>query len=123
MNHTKADQALLKTFFMLHLLAGISMILSGLTWAFFIFKGYLRVGHLPVYGDAEVVSFDGLDRQLVGYALITAFLAFGIWALLTLISIVAGLKIINRTSITIGLIGIAICFVAFRSPQFEWLLD
>lgn len=123
MNHTKADQAILKAFPIIHLLAGISMILSGLTWAAFIFKGYLRVGHLPVYGDPEVVSFNGLDRQLVGYAFATAFFAFGIWALLTLISVVANLKIINRISVTIGIIGIVICFVLFRSPQFEWLLD
>jgi uncharacterized membrane protein HdeD (DUF308 family) len=123
MNHTKADKYLLKAFSILHLLAGINMILSGLTWSFFIFKGYLRVDHLPVYGDPEVVSFNGLDRQLVNYALITAFIAFCIWGFLTLISIVSDLKIISRTSVTSGLIGIAICFVVFRGPQFEWLLD
>ncbi len=123
MNHTKTDKAILKAFPIIHLLAAISMVLAGLTWAIFIFKGYRRLGHLPVYGDPEVVSFNGLDRQLVGYAFVTAFFAFGIWALLTLISVVANLKIINRTSVTIGIIGFVICFVFFRSPQFEWLLD
>lgn len=122
MNNTKTDQVILKAFTIFHFIAGICMVLGGLIVAVFILKGYLKLGHLPVYGDPEVVTFNGLDGQLVTYAVLSAFLGFGIWTLLILVNFM-GYKIINRTSVTIGIIGIVFCFVIFRSPQFEWLLD
>ena len=102
---------------------GICFLLSGLIWCFFILKGYSLMGHLPVFGDPEVISFSGLDRYLIFFTLDVVFFGFCILTLITLICILFRLKFLNRLNLIIGLVGIALDIVIFYSPQFEWILD
>ena len=102
---------------------GVASFYPALVWGYFILKGYFRVGHLPVYGDAEVVSFDGFDRQLVLSGLLVFELSFIIWFLMTLWSLLRKRQIVTWKNMIIGLIGIGLTVLVIISPQFEWLLD
>ena len=102
---------------------GVASFYPALVWIFFILKGYFRVGHLPVYGDAEVVSFEGFDRHLVLSGLLVFELSFVIWFLMTLSNLLRKLRIVTWKNMIIGLIGSGLTVLVIISPQFEWLLD
>jgi hypothetical protein len=104
-------------------LTGIILLFSGLVWWFFLFKGYYELGHFPSYGDPEIVSFDGLDRKFLIYSLLFMFWGFICWMLITISSLFFKLKIINKSNLIIGLIGIGLdCSVVLNSG-FDWITD
>ena len=106
-----------------YIIISLGLILTGLIWISFILKGYLKLGHLPIYGDPEIVSFSGFDRQLVIFCLLFYMYGMFTWAIITLSSIIFKLKIITWTNLQLGLIGIAIDYLITLTPQFMWLLD
>jgi hypothetical protein len=89
---------------------------------YFVHLGYQKLGHLPVYGDEEVISFDGPDRYIFIASFMTAF--YGGFALLTLTAMRTLLKdMITRSQWLAVSVLSAMAAIMIWSPQTNWMLD
>jgi hypothetical protein len=123
-SHKKNDLKRFTNFIQkIHLIIGICLVFSGFIWYYLILKGYYLLGHLPVFGDTEIISFDGFDRQLINITFLTMFWGTCIWIIMNLCSFLFKLKIITKSNLIVGLIGIVIVLTIILSPQLGWILD
>ncbi len=113
---------LVKLLFIIQLITGLVLLIADLVWSYFIIKGLNYLGHLPEYGDTEIISFDGLDRIILIYS--TVFMVWGliIWSIGFTLNIIFKLYRINKL-IYVGLIAFAFNLIILFSPSFAWALD
>ena len=106
----------------LFIIVEFAMLLSILIFCFFIIKGYLILGHIPVYGDKEIISYNGFDRTITRIMLYPMFYGIYAWILLTICGLLLSFKR-KRKSVIIGLILCVLNLAAMFSSQFIWILD
>lgn len=87
----------------------------------FIVYGYINLGHLPKYGDKELISTNYFDRQLITFGIITMIYCFMISIVLFIINIF--INRFSRKEIILFSIVIIIYLLITFSPSFEWILD
>lgn len=100
----------------------LAMMASILIFLFLVLKGYLYLGHIPSYGDKEVISFNGLDRIIVKVMLYLMSLGYILWLSCMFCGLLSGLERKRKFVI----IGFVLCFLnvlAMFSSQFAWVLD
>ena len=107
---------------LLHLIVAATLAFAFGVWMYFVHLGYQKLGHLPVYGDEEVISFDGPDRYIFIATFMTAF--YGGFALLTLIAVRTLLKdrITRSQWLALSVLTVMAALVIW-SPQTNWMLD
>lgn len=89
---------------------------------YFIVNGYVNLGHIPFYGDRELIAYNGLDRILVIVMIYPMCLGYLLWLFFILCGFLSG---IERKPINI-IIGLGLCILnllAMFSSQFAWILD
>ena len=91
-------------FRVIYLLVITGLIIGASIWSYFFIRGYLILGHFPNYGDPEIVSFDGIDRQMVIYSLLVMFFGMPAFVILTVIDLITKFKIVNSTIRIIGIL-------------------
>jgi len=106
-----------------HLLVPALITLANSVWIFFISKFYINNGRLPIYGDPEIVSFNGLDRNLVAYSLGVMIYGTFIWIIITSINFFVRKNVVSKIALVFGIIVISISLILILSPQSTWLLD
>ena len=110
-------------FKIIYLLAVTGLIIGASIWGHFFIQGYFTLGHLPTYGDPEIVSFDGIDRQMVIYSLVTMFYGMLTFIILTIVDLINRFKIVNSTVRIIGIFSLFLDILVIYSDQAKWLLD
>ena len=103
--------------------SSLALLLSAGVWLYFIALGFAEIGHLPRYGDPEVISFDGLDRQLLLASTTTMFYGIITWVLTLLL--IRTLKIFkpDKSIFKMGLVALVVNLLIIFSPCFTWALD
>ena len=99
-----------------------TMLISILIFSFFIAKGYAILGHIPFYGDTEVISYDGFDRTIVILMFYPMFCGYLLWMFLIFCGLLLGFKR-KWKSIIIGLVLCVLNILAMNTSQFAWILD
>ena len=98
------------------------MLVSTLIWVYFIVLGWVQIGHFPEYGDFEVVSSNGWDRNLIIFSTITIFYGLCIWPGSILLAKIFKTKM-NKWALIISLTITILDLLIIVSPAFSWLLD
>lgn len=107
---------------LLHLVIAAALAFAFLVWMYFVYLGYQKLGHLPVYGDEEVISLDGPDRLIFIATFMTAF--YGGMGLLALIGVRALLKDrLTRGQWLAAAVLVVFAALMLWSPQTSWMLD
>lgn len=105
------------------LMSSIVLSISAIIWIYFIILGFIHIGHLPRYGDTEIISFDGLDRKLIVYSLSPMFYGFCCWAAALLINKIFKITKIDNWLFISSLIIVILNILIVISPSFVWALD
>lgn len=104
-------------------LTTILLICSGLIWVYFIAYGTIEFGHLPKYGDPELISYDGLDRKLIVCSTLIMFYGVLTWTGTFLLTRVLRIKGIPPRVLNLGLLTLIGNLLIMFSPSFIWALD
>ena len=104
-------------------LSVVFLILSIIIWSYFIIIGSIEFGHFPKYGDTELISSNGIDRNVIIFA--TQLMFYGILTILIcyLINFILKLQAINEKLIITSLLVIGINVLIIFSSAFVWALD
>lgn len=99
----------------------ILLFLSELIVICFIIYGDINLGHLPKYGDTELISKNNFDRQFITFGIITMIYCFIISIVLFIVNIL--INRFSRKEIILFSIVIIVYLLVTFSPSFEWILD
>src|SRR5688572_24452562 len=99
----------------LHIIVSCVTLVGCSIWIYFFIKGYLYIGHLPRYGDAEIVPNEGIERDLVGFGVTAILSGAYVLTLMVLIDFYSGVKMNKRIRI-LGIISILLAIVVFCNP-------
>ena len=83
----------------------------------------MELGHLPEYGDRELISFDGLDRKLLVYATFIMFYGILTWTGTFFLVRIFRVKRIKKWKLILGALVLILNILIMFSPSFEWALD
>ena len=100
----------------------LSMIISFIIFCFFVIKGYAILGHIPFYGDKEVISYNGFDRKVVMAMLYPTFYGMFSWIFLIVCGIIVNVNR-KRKAVIFGLVLCLLNILILFSSQFEWIID
>ncbi|WP_432670978.1 hypothetical protein [Flavobacterium sp. SM2513] len=100
----------------------LTMLLSILIFSFFVIKGYSVLGHIPFYGDKEIVSFNGFDRKVVIIMLYPMWFGVYVWIFILVCSFLSNFKR-KRKAVIFGLILCLLNILAMFSSQLAWIID
>lgn len=107
----------------LFVVSSFALLFAAGVWLYFIILGFSEIGHLPRYGDPEVISFDGLDRQILLLSLNIMFYGLIAWVLSVIANRVLRLFKTNKVIFRIGLTALIADLLIIFSPCFVWALD
>ncbi|MFN3755218.1 hypothetical protein [Flavobacterium sp.] len=100
----------------------VAMLISILIFSFFILKGFIILGHIPFYGDKEVISYNGFERIVAMIMLYPMFYGILSWTFLTVCGFLSSYRRKNK-ELLIGLILCLLNVLIMFSSQFEWIID
>jgi hypothetical protein len=127
-NYLDSKSSLLKR--VINVVRAINLVANSLIWisfsifTYFVLKATQAIGHLPFYGDPELIEL-GYDKS---YPFINLFFELGFFGfiislfILIINKFIKGYKTTN-ISITLGIIGLLLQIVYMFSPQFTWYVD
>jgi len=98
------------------------MLLSIIIFTAFILKGFLAIGHLPFYGDKEIISHNGFESKIVIIMLYPMWFGTYLW----IATFIFGLFINIKRERKAFICGLAVCVVNLLisfSSQLAWILD
>lgn len=99
-----------------------SMIISILIFCFFVAKGFSVLGHIPFYGDIEVISYNGLDRKVAIAMFFPILYGTFSWIFITICGIILNVNR-KRKAIVLGSILCLLNILMMFSSQFAWIID
>jgi hypothetical protein len=100
----------------------LAMFLSILIFIYFIIIGYWNLGHIPFYGDKEVLSHDGINRIMRMIMIYPMCFGIYFWMFFLTCGILGRFKR-ERKTILIGFILCLLNITAIFSSQFSWIVD
>ena len=107
----------------LYLTSSFILLISALIWIYFITQGWALFGHLPKYGDLEIISVGGFDRMLIIFSTVSMFYGFCIWLGAILIDKIFKMSLTKKREIIAGSLIILLDILIISSPSFSWALD